>query len=550
MRSLEHSLEDHELIVLRVIAEWWELDLTGADKQASVKALAERLAQVDMQQEMMFLPPEEAAALRELVAQGGRLPVATFAREHGEVRLMGPGRMEREEPWLAPVSAAEALWYRGFLYRGFDETEEGVLEFYYLPQELLEQFPQTQRVAESDTAVTTLQATSPPGNVQTAVTDAVEDLTTLLALALKTALRPEALNKLDVLLLNPERNRRSLLLTLAEEMELVYRSNGAIRPTRAAVAWLKQSRDAQLQALAEAWTNSDWNDLWHTPGLVCEGQGWQNDPMLARTALLDALPRDERWYRLADLVEHVKQIDPDFQRPDGNYDTWYVREANQEAYLTGFAAWDAVEGRLLRFLVQGPLFWLGMVETAAEGQPDVSAYRLTGRALTWLGGDTAAQEEVRVPLFVQPDGTLIVPQTASRYQRFRAARVAEMQPVEAGKPFTYRLTPQSLSAAQDQGITPDRVLEFLRQASNDNVPKSVERGVVRWSERGVEGRLETAVVLRVGDAAILDTLRNNPKTRDFIGESLGDFAVTIRRESWEEFRAATAQLGLLLDVDA
>ena len=74
--------------------------------------------------------------------KGGVLAVAAFSRNHGDVRLMGPGRMEREEPWLDPESATEALWYRGFVYRGFDEAAEEVLEFYYLPIELFAGFPQ------------------------------------------------------------------------------------------------------------------------------------------------------------------------------------------------------------------------------------------------------------------------------------------------------------------------------------------------------------------------------------------------------------------------
>ena len=145
MRSLEQALAEHELIVLRVIGEWWELDLTGAQKGECVQALAELLPQLDVVAEMEYIPPEEAAALQELVAQGGRMPVAAFRRQHGEVREMGPGRLEREEPWLEPVSVAEALYYRGFLYRGFDETAEGLLEFYYLPDELLAQLPQPKR---------------------------------------------------------------------------------------------------------------------------------------------------------------------------------------------------------------------------------------------------------------------------------------------------------------------------------------------------------------------------------------------------------------------
>lgn len=549
MRSLQQALQDHELIVLRVIGEWWELDLTGADKPASVKALAERLAQLDLQQEMMFLPREEVAALQDLVAQGGRVPVAAFSREHGEVRMMGPGRMEREEPWYDPVSPTEALWYRGIVYRGFDETADGMLEFYYLPEELLAQVGEPVQKVARETAVSMLQPVTSPTNVRTAVTDAVDDLTALMALALQTDLTRLEETAISRLLLVPDRDRRSLLLTLAGEMEMVRRAGRDIRPTRTAVDWLRRSRDAQLHNLAEAWSNSSWNDLRHTPGIICEGESWNNEPILARAALLDALPRSDGWFNLADLVAHIKESDPDFQRPDGNFDTWYIRDEVSGDYLAGFSAWDYVEGRLLRFLVQGPLYWLGMVETAVRASADDITFRLTPRALDWLTGEPPRRDEVQVPLVVQADGTILVPYNAERYQRFRAARIAEPQPVEPGQPFPYRLTPASLQGAQEQGVSAERLIKFLAEASGRSVPKSVQRGIERWSQRGVEGRLESVIVLRVREAAILDTLRNNSKTRDYISESLGDLAAVIRTEDWDNFRAATAELGLLLDVD-
>ena len=190
------------------------------------------------------------------------------------------------------------------------------------------------------------------------------------------------------------------MLTIAESSYLRSGEN-ALRPTRAAVDWLRQDREVQLRALADAWSASSWNDLCHTPGLRCEGSGWQNDPIAARTALLDHLPRDERWYRLDDLVALIRENDPDFQRPEGNYDTWYIRDVTSSAYLRGFGSWDEVEGRLLRFLVGGPMYWLGLSEVG-EGH-----YRLTGRALDWLAGPPAG-DDVRVPL-VQPDATLVCP---------------------------------------------------------------------------------------------------------------------------------------------
>ena len=550
MRTLEQALLDHELIVLRVIGEWLGVELMGTDKGTAVAQLAQALTQVDLLNEMEYLEPEEAAALTDLVRQGGRAPVGVFARDHGEVRLMGPGKMEREEPWLDPANPAESLWYRGFLYRGFDQSDEGTLEFYYIPQELLNRLsPPAARHDDPDpSSESAISPIDPPDKTRPPLTDAVDDLTTLLALAQRTGLRPDRLPDLDGLLVDPRRDRRSLLLTLATEMSLLRHTDDILRPTRAAIDWLQQSREAQLRALVDAWSRSVWNELRHTPGLVTEGENRQSDPLPARTALMDVLPTDEQWYRLADVVAVIRRQDPDFQRPDGNYETWYIRDAETDDYLNGFNNWERVEGRLLRYLAQGPLYWLGMVELSAVNGADDS-YRLTPRALAWLGDEPPAADEIRVPLVVQPDGILLVPYNASRYERFQAARIADPEPLVAGKPYRYRIVPSSLAEAQSQGISPERMMQFLESAGGRPVPAGIRRGITRWAEKGIEGRLQAVVVLRVGDEDILETLRANPKTRDYITETLGDLAVVIRREEWEPFRQAVAQLGLLLDVE-
>jgi hypothetical protein len=549
MRPLELALRDHELIVLRVLGEWWEMDLTGADKRECVAALTAVLSMVDLPQEMNYVSPEEKSALAELIAAGGRVPVAAFSRRHGEVRLMGPGRLEREEPWFDPVGAAEALWYRGFLYRGFDETADGLIEFYYLPDELMAQFPQSSGEGAAQTAVEPELALTPveqPESWETAVTHAVDDLTTLLAIAQSTPHLLDRQESLAQYLQNANTDRESLLMTLADEMGLLRRGEQGLRPTRAALDWLKKNREAQLQEMAYAWSSSIWNELCHTPGLRCEGEGWQNDPLLARTTLLTTLAQSDAWYDLADLIAVIKEKEPDFQRPDGNYDTWYIRDVASDAYVRGFTNWDLVEGRLLRFLVTGPLFWLGLAETAVSHSRLL--FRLTKRALAWLQEKPPAGDEIRIPLVVQEDCTLLVPHNASRYQRFRAARVGEMQPVQAGQPYAYRLTPRSLARAREEGIAADRILAFLAEASDRPLPASVRRAVSRWQERGVEGRLETAVILRVKEASILKTLRTNPRTRDFLGESLGDLAVIVQPGQWQPLREATAELGLMLDA--
>lgn len=547
MVTLERALAEHPLILLRILGEWWELDLTGHDAQASAKAVAAALRQVDMAQELLYMPEEEAAALRDLAAAGGKLPVATFSRRHGAVRQMGPGRMEREEPWLNPESAAEGLWYRGFLYRGFDETPEGLSEFYYLPQELWDKLAAVMVPAETPTAApatTALLPVTAPETYNPAPDNAVDDLTTVLAVAQRYPLNEENIDKLQPYLLDATPRRRMLLVALAWEMGLLRRTEQGIRPTRAAVEWLQQGREQQLQALAEAWSASAWNELRHTADLVWEGHSWHNDPLLARTALLEHLPRRPEWYPLDALVGHIKTHDPDFQRPDGDYAAWYIRDAATNTYLQGFENWDRVEGRLLRFLIEGPLHWLGLVEYAPH------AFRPTARLLNWLERRPAPPvAEGRTPIIVQADGAILAPRHASRYDRFQLSRVAEAQPVELHKPYVYRLTPRSLLMAQEQGIEPARVLEFLQRASDRPVPAGLRRAVERWAAHGVEGRLRAAVILQVQDGRILDTLRQNPKTSPYLGETLGELAIVVRAGEWQHLQQAAAQLGLLLDMD-
>jgi hypothetical protein len=585
MNTLTQALASHQLIVLRVIGEWWEQDLTGLDLAQCVRKLAVVLSEVDLATELSYLHPEEAEAVYALIEAGGQMPVATYSRQFGEERQMGPGRLEREEPWLDPISPTEALWYRGFIYRGFGEADEGMVEYYYMPDELLAQVkpeaseapPLVVRETPPDRSLTdvppaerastaaplpekpaptpkpvpatatgkssAIRPISTPDAFTSAPTDAVDDLTTLLGTAQRNALNEGNMAEIAPFLLVANSDRRSLLLTLAWEMGLLRRTGEGIRPTRQAVEWLKQTRTVQQRALLDAWSNSAWNELRRTPGLALEGSGWENDPILARTALLEALQPSPAWFAVADVIAAIKTADPDFQRPNGDYSSWYIRDEATDAFLPGFENWDKVEGRLLRFLLDGPAHWLGLVDRA-EG-----ALRLSPVAQRWLADQPETVADTPLPLIVQPDAVVIVPLAASRYYRFQVSRVADMQAVQAGKPYLYRVSPQSLTAARLEGIEPSRVIQFLQEASGQPLPTSTERAIERWAEFGAEARLETMVVLRVRDVMIIDKLRRNAKTRPYLGEALGDLAVAVRADEWEKLMGAAAQLGLLLDAE-
>ena len=550
MRSLEHALQEHDLIVLRVIGEWWDLDLTGSNKTACVKTLAKALPQLDIAEEMMALPPEEAAAMHALLGNGGRLPVGQFSRQFGDVRAMGPAALEREEPWYEPANVAESLWYRGFLYKGFAEVEGIPHEFYYLPTEFVAQFPpptaEPTAVSGHTTAVPTLPIAPTPEAYTAAATDLVDDVTTLLSAVQRQWATWESIQQMMPYYLYRgayAEQRASFIHPLVQTVGWVKKGADGYRTMRTAVDWLQLNREQQLRALAEAWRTSPYAELHHVPSLHCEFLQGESEPTSVRDVLLAHLPPDEEWHSTAGLMAAIKANDPDFLRPHGNYDTWYIREVHTEKFLAGFESWEQVEGALIRFMVLGPLHWLGLVDTSGE------LYRLNGRGVAWLTQLTPpSHEDVPVPIIVQADASLLVPFNADRYQRFQVGRFADLGASQPHKPYHYQITPHSLASAVGQGINHERVLEFLHKVSGRPLPASTKRAIERWGEKGTEARLERVVILRVKEEEILQKLRQHPKTRPFIGESIGPLAASVAPSQLDELCAQAAQLGLLLEV--
>ena len=92
----------------------------------------------------------------------------------------------------------------------------------------------------------------------------------------------------------------------------------------------------------------------------------------------ELVPKQE-WWALEGFIMAVKETEPDFQRPGGDYDSWYIRGEDSEEYLTGFDNWEAIEGALLEYYLTGPMHWLGLVDLADE------AARLTAYGRAFLG---------------------------------------------------------------------------------------------------------------------------------------------------------------------
>ncbi len=193
MPSLAQSLQMRDIGHLRIVAGLWGVELNSSKNEAALKELASALMDPDLVGEMVdSLSPEAQSALEKLLETGRKMPWAAFARLFGEIRNAGPGRRDREQIHLHPVSASEILFYRAFLARAFFDSDGGAQEFAYIPDDLAQLIKRSTRKEPPGNVV------EPPGRLATlkeyahpipASDRILDDATTCLA-ALRLGMKP------------------------------------------------------------------------------------------------------------------------------------------------------------------------------------------------------------------------------------------------------------------------------------------------------------------------------------------------------------------------
>jgi len=566
MQSLTASLNDHPMALLRGIAEQCNVELTTNVRGDAAAHLAAALTEpIATNTALQACSAEARLAWEDLCSHDGHARVSAFTRSHGAIRPLGPARLERETPWRQPASPAEELWFRGLIFRGFADLGEGLLEYVYIPPELLascrEQGPAEARPPMMAPAL-------PPKHAVFHANALVVDACTLLA-ALRTsparvnaagAVHAKDLPRLTSGLLVTDPVRFQFLLALMQQMGWLKVARGRITAdVDAAAGWLRAGWWPQVTAFYEAWRESSevatgsagWNDLRRVPELRPEGN-WRNDPLLPRRALVEALrslPRDA-WTSLGALAASIKAHNPDFQRPDGNYADWYLRDVASGRFLSGFESWDQVEGRLLRFIICGPLFWLGAVALGPEPGAAASVFRLTQSGSAWLQVGDPPDPPRPSRLVIRDETTLLAPPDLPLADRFRLLRFTEpVGEAAPGRPTQHRITRQSLAHARAEGVKAQSLLKFLAQASGSRVPPGLAAGLERWEQHSGAVRLNRGAVLRVDDAATLALIRSDPVLRPLLGDLISAQAALVSEPNLPRVLAALKELGYDVTIE-
>jgi hypothetical protein len=575
---LYQSLLDYEMGLLQGIASCRAVPLNTPRHAQAVELLAEALLSPTATAIVLGdLSKEERGALQLLLSYEGKLEVPRFAREYGYIRPMGPARLAREQPWRSPANPAEGLWYRGLIFKTFQATTEGNLEIVYIPSDLLplleistptpDPRPPTAAGLKVSLAATPAAIISGEGRLR-------ENLFNLLVYLQTTPVRLESNSRASDALYNnlavkdrqalancllpallpsfPQEAELEFLLHLGQRAGLLVAKHGRLRPDRdPARAWLQAPLPEQLHLLQNTWrADPTWNDLWHVPGLVPQPTGWENSPLLARSKILGFLAHvetsTEAWLSIADFAATIKHTEPDFQRPGGDYNSWYIYD-RQSRLLMGFEHWEQVEGALIRYLLTHILPLLGVVELGMTAETDEPiSFRLTSPGQSFLQNQTPVVPADKKPSLLRVDTNFYahVPARASLYDRFQLARFAQLEQRDKER-AVYAISQASVSRALKNGVAAEQITAFLARATDNQTPLKVIETILTWGARQNTARLEQSTLLRLTHEGLLAELRQHPHLGPLLGEILNPTTILIPADKVTEVRRLLIELGYL-----
>lgn len=556
MKDLYRCLDGYIPEFLQALAALWGAAPAGGESQHLVAVLAEAMQDPQrIERVLAALSPEAREALQEIVHGGGALPGQRLALRYGGVRRLGPARLAREQPWRQPQNALEELFYKGLLFRAYDTIGDYYGEVLFIPPQLLQRLP----AWLAQPPAWDFKPVSTPEHVRQDGLALAEDLCLLLVRCRQGHVRLAdqgdpaktdwpALMELDLgprLAGERSRARMSLLWRLLWRLGLVQHVRGSLQPSPKAREWLRLPDGPRQKGLFLAWREDEgWDELRLLPSLRCEETGWKNDPVAARRAFLEVLAHcpGETWLSMDALLQLLRRRRPDFLRSEEDFTSWYIRDVQTGAYLRGLEAWGQVEGAWVRYVLSGPLRWLGVVAIGHGADERPTAFRLTELGTAILQDRPFKSAPVE-PAQIGEELTLTIPLANTLYERYQLERLAEWRATTETH-AVYQLTPASIWRSQAAGIKMEQVLGFLRRISRGRVPPAAAQTLQTWGEWFRRVALRRATLLQTADAGTMDQLWAQPELRALLGERISPTMCLIAEEHVETLVEKLQALGI------
>jgi len=542
MPRLLESLEGKDLGYLAFVAECWGIEVDWAGKKSGTMALAKKLNDPTLFAEIYQALPEQAqSGLSQLRSRGGKMPWSQFEREFGSIRALGPGKRDKIQPQREPSSIAEILWYRALIGRAFLESGNKLQEFAYLPEEIKKLVPAGKatiirsfgrNASRNDRKVSNISGTT-----------LLDEITSYIA-ATRSHLDLNLISDIEKWEIS-----QSLLAAFAQTVDLVDHE-GTINIEKVEHFLTSSRRDA-LGMLCQGWLKSNlFAELNLLSNLVMEGK-WGYSPKEARGLILQHLlsSAEDRWVHIDSIIQDFEAELPDFLRSGGEYDSWFLKDVDSEIQLKGFESWKDIEGKLIRFIIEQPAYWLGLVELGySESGGQARAFRLLPNAKEVLAGSDypdVGKEEGQ--LKVDSQGLIQLSREFSRAIRYQISRFCEWEGVKKDH-YQYRILAKSLARAKAQGLSAKQLILLLEKHASNSLAPNIVNAINRWEKDGSSGEGTKMLVLRFRNPETLKILQKS-RAKRYIIEVLGPTTIAIESAAARHVRQALIELGHLFEIE-
>ncbi|MHB8990298.1 MAG: helicase-associated domain-containing protein [Chloroflexota bacterium] len=295
----------------------------------------------------------------------------------------------------------------------------------------------------------------------------------------------------------------------------VVRQGSTLVPSRGAARLLSGGAEEIRARLLERYLKDrGWSDL-AAAGRVRQPLGArQVDEAAARRLLLHQLEAvsAEGWIDEGRFCETLRNLIPDFLREDYASLSWAVLDAATGVELYGPASWAGVEGEWLRYVLRGPLHWLGVVRWGLSSGGKAMGFQLRRPVASTVpeGAGVSPAPEHTTTLSLGLGGEVESPEGFQMELLYRLEPYLELS--RRGRRSSYRLTRASVVRGLDTGGSWAELRELLETATGESLPPPLREEVERWVADYGRFVLDTGVILAAGTPEDADQLAQLPGT--------------------------------------
>ncbi|MCP4544366.1 MAG: hypothetical protein GY832_45220 [Chloroflexi bacterium] len=341
-----------------------------------------------------------------------------------------------------------------------------------------------------------------------------------------------------------ETGHLDMLCKLLETCGLIHRDRGMLRLTEQDAARIpdfwSRSQIEQASVCLESWARFD--AIGKVPNAIAKYSPRLSHARQTLLSALKALPADT-WSDPEELAEDIQIQEMNFLFPEHSEIERY-RGHRYYSYSYGRYYGDTkslleklerLEIEFVENCLTGFLYQVGAVELGYS-EKRLRGLRLTSAGQVMLGLKTLEQQNKSTDqdkagkLIIQPNFQLMAMGPISTAVLARLDMFAERERADLGV-FEYRVSRDSVYQAQQLGIDVTKVIGFLEENCDTELPQNVRRSLDEWAAHHERIIFRTGVsLLQAADADLLATLIDDSRTGKHLARTVAPEVALLNSE--------------------